>query len=238
MSTKDGVTWSPLTTYGDDMGNVWNTHSFWRIKERDGVYWSAAYMDGDKSVTMFSSTDGIVWNKGADVYTKAEDTPLETELTFMPSGKLLALVRTDGTSDELLGTKGRLRTQICWADPPYDSFSCPDEFNGQRLDGPLSFFHDGRLFVVARRHLGEDGRKRTTLFEITGELEGGKLDIKEWGDLPSAGDTSYAGVADIDADHALLTWYSGDLEKDEGWLFGMLAPTDIWQGTIAFPKLK
>ena len=237
MSSKDGVTWTPLETYTDGAGTVWNTHSFWRIREREGVYYSAAYKDGDQSVTLFSSTDGVVWQKGADVYAVAEDTPLETELTFMPSGKLLALVRMDGTSDELLGTQGRLRTKICWSDPPYDAFDCPDEFMGQRLDGPLSFFHDGRLFVVARRHLGMDGRKRTSLFEITGDLEGGKLEIKEWGDLPSAGDTSYAGVADIDEDHALLTWYAGDLELDEQWLFGMLAPTDIWQGTVDFTKL-
>ncbi len=238
MSSKDGVTWSALTTYGDGLGTDWNTHSFWRIRERDGVYYSAAYLDGDQSVTLFSSTDGVHWGTGADVYTVSEDTPLETELTVLPSGKLLALVRMDGTEEELLGSHGRLRTKICWSDPPYDSFSCPDEFTGQRLDGPLTFFHDGRLFVVARRHLGADGRKRTALFEITGDLEGGKLEIKEWGDFPSAGDTSYAGFADVDATHGLVTWYSGELEKDEDWLFGMLDPTDIWQGTIDFTKLK
>lgn len=237
MST-DGKTWSPLVTYSDGMGTEWNTHSFWRIKERDGVYYSAAYLDGDLSVTLFSSTDGVTWAKGPDVYTVSEDTPLETELTFMPSGKMLALVRMDGTDDELLGDVGRLRTKICWSDPPYDSFDCPAELEDQRLDGPLSFFHDGRLFVVARKHLGKNDRKRTSLFEITGELEGGPLSIKEWGELPSAGDTSYAGVADIDATRVLLTWYSGDLEKDEGWIFGMLSRTDIWQGTVDFSKLE
>jgi hypothetical protein len=72
------------------------------------------------------------------VYGASEDTPLETELVFTPSGKLLALVRMDGAGDELLGDVGRLRTKVCWADAPYATFTCPDELVGQRLDGPLS----------------------------------------------------------------------------------------------------
>jgi len=83
----------------------------------------------------------------------------------MPSGKLLALVRMDGTDAELLGDMGRLRTKICWAD------------------------------------------------------------------------TSYAGVATIDADHSLLSWYSGNLQKDEAWVTAMFDITDIWQGTLDFTKL-
>jgi hypothetical protein len=231
-SSADGVTWSDLAAIGPEM---W---SYWRIKEQAGVFYTAAYADGDKSVSMFSSTDGVTWTQGGQVYGISADTPLETELTFMPSGKLLALVRTDGNDDELLGNVGRLRTQICWSDPPYATFTCPDVFMGQRLDGPLSFFHDGRLFVIARKHLGANDKKRTALFEITGDFEGGALAIKEWGELPSAGDTSYAGIAPIDDGHALVTWYSGNLELDEGWALGIFDITDIWQGTIDFSKLK
>lgn len=230
--SDDGVTWTDLTPIAP------NTWSLWRIKQQAGVHYSAAYEDGDKSVYLFSSTDGVSWTKGAAVYTIAEDTPLETELTFMPSGKLLALVRMDGTDEELLGDMGRLRTKVCWSDPPYASFDCPATLDGQRLDGPLTFFHDGRLFAVARKHIA-DQRKRTALFEITGDYaNGGDIAIKEWGELPSAGDTSYAGVADIDADRALVTWYSGNIDKDAAWLFAMLDVTDIWQATIDFSKLK
>jgi hypothetical protein len=240
-SSADGMTWSPLAPITDGTTTTWHTHSFWRIKEQGGVYYSAAYLDGDQSVTLFSSTDGVAWTKGADVYTISANTPLETELTFMPSGKLLALVRTDGSDAQLLGNDGGLQTQICWADPPYSSFSCPTAFMGYRLDGPLSFFHDGRLFVVARKHLAPaymgDCRKRTAVYEIQGTLEGGPITLKEWGELPSAGDTSYAGVATIDADHSLVSWYSGNLAKDESWVTAMFDITDIWQGTIDFTKL-
>jgi hypothetical protein len=245
--SADGVTWSPLAPITDGMGTTWNTHSLWRIKEQGGVYYSAAYLDGDLSVTLFSSTDGINWTKGGDVYTVSADTPLETELTFMPSGKLLALVRMDGTDAQLLGNVPPLRTKVCWADPPYGTFSCPQEFTGQRLDGPLSFFHGSRLFVIARKHFVAppddagvyiEDRKRTSLYEITGTLEGGPLSIKEWGELPSAGDTSYAGIATIDADHSLVSWYSSDLGKDPAWSAAILLPSDIWTGTIDFTKLQ
>jgi hypothetical protein len=239
--SADGVTWTPLAPITDGATTTWDTHSLWRIKEQGGVYYSAAYLDGDQSVTLFSSKDGVTWAKGADVFTVSALTPLETELTFMPSGKLLALVRTDGDDAQLLGCDGGLQTQVCWADPPYASFSCGAPLMGVRLDGPLSFFHDGRLFVVARDQLTPtyvgDCRKRTALYEITGTLEGGPIGITKWGDFPSAGDTSYAGVATIDADHALVSWYSGNLAKDESWATAMFDITDIWQGTIDFTKI-
>ena len=46
-----------------------NTWSFWRIQAHAGVEYTAAYEDGDKSVALFSSTDGLHWDRGADIYT-------------------------------------------------------------------------------------------------------------------------------------------------------------------------
>lgn len=232
--TSDGVTWAPMQPIAPV------TWSFWRVKEQSGSYFSAAYEDGDKSVVLFSSTDGVAWTKGAVIWDVAADTPLETELQFLPSGKLLALVRMDGNDTEYLGDAGRLRTKVCWASPPYAAFDCSNQIDGQRLDGPISFLWNGRLFVVARKHLQGTGRKRTSLFELMGDLTngGGALTIKEWGEIPSAGDTSYAGVAFPDPNHALITWYSGDLAQDRSWVTAMFDLTDIWQGTIDLTKLK
>jgi hypothetical protein len=232
MHSSDGVTWSASQPIGP------HAQSFWRVRSMNGTYYSAAYQDGDQSVTLFSSTDGLAWTAGASVYSVSADTPLETELTFMPSGKLMALVRTDGTDQELLGDQGRLRTQVCWSDPPYSQFGCTQVLDGQRLDGPLTFFWKNRLFVVARKHLQGTGKKRTSLFELTGNFEGGPLAIKEWGEIPSAGDTSYAGVAMIDDTHALVSWYSGDLELDRPWVLAMFDLTDIWHGVIDLSKLQ
>jgi hypothetical protein len=58
------------------------------------------------------------------------------------------------------------------------------------------------------------------------------LAAKWWGDLPSAGDTAYAGVAFTDASHARVVWYAGDVAADVDWYVSMLGPTNIWLGTI------
>src|SRR5262249_19629982 len=144
---------------------------FWRVVERGGRYYSAAYEDGDLRVVLYRSNDGEHWTAGPEIYGVSADTPLETELSFTPAKRMLALVRMDGTDSELLGNQGRLRTKVCWAKKPYDSFACPQELNGVRLDGPVAFHWKNRLFVIARKHLaGPEVRKRTALYEITGNL--------------------------------------------------------------------
>ncbi|HWE26347.1 MAG TPA: hypothetical protein VHB97_00015 [Polyangia bacterium] len=232
--------WSELGPHG------W---SFWRLKQAPTGEWlTAAYQDGDRSVVLYRSVDGVSFSAGATIYDDASQTPLETELTFFPSGRLLALVRTDGSDAEITGDAG-VRTVVCWADPPYASIVCPQVLDGVRLDGPLTFFWHDRLFVIARKHLGADGRKRTALYELGGTLDGGTLDggtldgggtltIREWGELPSAGDTSYAGAAPLPDGRVLATWYSGDVASDDTWLLGMYAATDIWQATLDLGRLK
>jgi hypothetical protein len=231
-SSTDGSNWTPLAEIGP---HGW---SFWRLKQVAGEWLSAAYQDGDKSVVLYRSSDGVNFTRGADVYTVSADTPLETELTLMPSGRLMALVRVDGTDTELLGQEGRLRTIVCWADAPYATFDCSQTLDGVRLDGPLTFWWKSRLFSIARKHLGADGRKRTALFEFGGTLDGGPLSVREWHELPSAGDTSYAGAALLPDGRVLATWYSGDILADDTWYLGMYAATDIWQATIDLSKLK
>jgi hypothetical protein len=231
-TSSDGTTWTPLTPV------VTGGWGCWRVKENQGTYFSAAYQDGDKSVVLYSSKDGRAWTAGPLVYGVVADTPSETELTFMPSGHLLALVRMDGVASELLGDEGRLRTKVCWSLPPYDKFDCPDEITGQRLDGPLSFFWESRLFVIARKHLQGTGKKRTALFEITGNLAGGPIALVERGELPSAGDTSYAGIAALGGGRYVTAWYSGDLVQDRPWILGMVDLTDIWKATLDLTRLN
>src|SRR5215470_15966837 len=102
LHSPDGASWS----YAADLGpEGWG---FWRVVQHEGVYYSAAYQDGDLQVVLYRSTDGMTFTAGPTIYDVAADTPLETELIFVPSGKLLALVRMDGTDEELLGDRGRL----------------------------------------------------------------------------------------------------------------------------------
>jgi hypothetical protein len=233
MRSKDGRHWSRPRPIGP-LG--WG---FWRVVEHDGVYYSAAYEDGDLQVVLYRSTDGRRWQAGPQIYGVSADTPLEAELAFSPSGKrMLALVRMDGNDFELFGNRGRLRTKVCWAKRPYRSFSCPQELEGVRLDGAVAFYWGERLFVIARKHLpGPETRKRTALYEITGDLEGGPIGIREWGELPSAGDTSYAGVARIAGPRFLATWYSSPPAGDPSWFEGFGGQTDIWRAKLDLSRL-
>ncbi len=235
-TSTDGKTWTPLTAMGP-LGQ-----SFWRIKKApDGNYYNAAYEDADQAVTLYSSPDGVTWTRGATVWSAAADTPLETEIEFLPKGKMLLLVRMDGDPDKAeyldpAAPGARQRTKVCWASPPYSKVDCPQELTNARLDGPVSFQWKGRLFVLARSHLAAV-KKRTSLFELSGDLDGGPLTLKNWGDLPSAGDTAYAGVAPVDANRFLVTWYSSDVGDDPNWLYGMAGLTDVWQGTLDLSRL-
>src|SRR5205807_957097 len=128
--------------------------------------------------------------------------------------------------------------KVCSAAAPYTSFSCPTEIAGQRLDGPAAFFYQDRLFVVAREHLQAQRRKRTALFELVGDAEAGALSARVWGELPSAGDTAYAGVVGLDEGRVLLSWYSSNLDQDPNWVIGILDATDIWLGTLDLGRLR
>jgi hypothetical protein len=208
--------------------------SFWRVVEHAGMYYSAAYEDGDLRVVLYRSTNGIRWRAGPEVYGVSADSPSETELALPPTGRqMLALVRMDGNNFDLLGYQGPLRTKVCWSSPPFTRFRCPQTLDGVRLDGAVAFFWGRRLYVIARKHLrGPEIRKRTALYEITGNLNGGPIRIRDWGEFPSAGDTSYAGVVPLGGPRYLVSWYSSPLANDPSWLTGFGGPTNIWEATI------
>jgi hypothetical protein len=233
MHSKDGKNWTRPSPIGP---LEWG---LWRVVEHDGVYYSAAYQDGDLRVVLYRSKDGRSWKAGPQIYGVSEDTPLETELVFSPSGRyMLGLVRMDGTDEDLLGDQGRLRTKVCWAKEPFRSFRCPQELTGVRLDGAVAFYWEGRLFVIARKHLPNSGiRKRTALYEITGDFEGGPLKIREWGEFPSAGDTSYAGIARTGDSTFLTTWYTSPPADDSSWIEGLSGPTEIWRAALDLARL-
>ncbi len=72
---------------------------------------------------------------------------------------------------------------------------------------------------------------------MTGNLDGGPLDVVKRGELPSAGDTSYAGVAGIGRGRFLVSWYSSDVQEDPSWLVGLFAPSDIWLAALDLRRL-
>lgn len=219
--STDGVTWStPTRIYDEKWG-------FWRYAEHGGLLYATGYDDGDTQVGLFSTADGVAWQKVSLIYDSEPDVPSEAELRFF-GDTAVSLVRLDnGTS---LLSEGH--TAVCVATPPYASFDCGRVLD-KRLDGPYWFEHAGRQFVMARKHL-DSGRKRTALYEIVGDLVDAKaaISLRELHEFKSAGDTAYVGVLPIVDDQFLVSWYSGDVAKDELWFDGMLHPSDIWMAWV------
>lgn len=110
-----------------------------------------------------------------------------------------------------------------------------------RLDGPCLFPHNGRVYAIGRRQvtraplIAESGgfysRKRTSIFLV--EPEG----LTWLTDLPSAGDTSYAGIV-IRGDDLYASYYTSDVDRDDPWVLGMLRPTSIHMAKVELRALE
>ena len=226
--TNDGVAWTtPVRVYDETWG-------FWRFVKHDGTWFATGYNDGDVKVGFFESTDGIHWKQDSLIYDSEPDVPSEAELHFY-GDTAVSLVRLD--NGPTLVDNGH--TAICVANKPWTSWSCERTLN-TRLDGPNWFTtEDGRQIVIARKHL-PDGRKRTAVYELNGDLTdpGASVDLVELAELKSAGDTSYVGVLPLENNQYLVSWYSSTLADDPIWLEGMVAPSDIWLAWLDFDKLK
>ena len=166
------------------------------------------------------------WRRGPQIYGVSKDTPLETELVFSPSGKrMLALVRLDGDDSELLGGNDHLRTKVCWATPALQALLLPADAErcaARRPGGVLL----GRAPVRGRAQAPLRGGRcasapRSTSYAGTSRAV--RCAIHEWGELPSAGDTSYAGIAPLGGSRFLVTWYSSPPAQDQSWLDGFRA---------------
>jgi hypothetical protein len=223
LESSDGRSWTSLNMVGE------RGFSFWRPLFDGATAWVAGYEDGARSVVLFSSTDGKAWTRSATIFSDAADTPLETELVRLDT-KLLAIMRLGGSDAELSGDQGRLRTRFCFADAPYASFTCP-VLEGHRLDAPLAFENHGRRFAIARKHLQGTGTKRTAVYELL-RADAGLAEIKEWGLLPSSGDTSYAGAVRLSDGRWIISWHSSDVERDDPWSSARNGPTAVWTAAL------
>jgi len=56
-------------------------------------------------------------------------------------------------------------------------------------------------------------------------------------DLPSAGDTSYAGLVQ-QGDDLYVDYYTSDVNRDWFWLIGMVSPSEIRMARVNLPALE
>jgi hypothetical protein len=225
-TSDDGVAWTPFEPVGPA---GW---LFWRPKTRDGAAWYVpAYWHEHGASILLRSEDGRSWTQVSEIH--RGDGNDETAIEFLPDGRMLATARLEVTPDSLLGNAGA-STLIAVASPPYERWTTVHS-RVTRLDGPVLFAHAGHVFAVARHQPGPRGpltrlgsslsRKRTALYRVEPDR------LVYLSDLPSAGDTSYAGA--VLREGALwIDYYTSRIDRDYPWLLGMFRPTAIRMARI------
>lgn len=221
-TSADAVDWTPFESVGPE---GW---LFWRPKSPDGgaTWYVPAYRQEHGKSILLRSVDGREWQRVSTIYRgKGND---ETAIEFLPDGRLLATARLEVEPDSLLGHR-EAATAIAVASPPYQDWRV-HESQVTRLDGPALFRIDEELFAIGRhqpeprrglfRLGGVFSRKRTAVYRVEPER------LVWLSDLPSAGDTSYAGVV-LRNGYVHVSYYTSRIDRDYPWLLGMFLPTDI-----------
>ncbi|HSJ98925.1 MAG TPA: sialidase family protein [Myxococcota bacterium] len=221
-TSDDAVTWTPFEPVGPE---GW---LFWRPKSPDGgaTWYVAAYWKEHGESILLRSSDGRSWQRVSTIH--RGDGNDETAIEFLPDGRLLATARLEVTPDTVLGHPDAA-TAIAVAEPPYTEWRSARS-QVTRLDGPALFRIDDLLFAVARHQPEPRGwptrlggvlsRKRTALYRVEPER------LVHLTDLPSAGDTSYAGVVQRSGD-LFVDYYTSRIDRDFPWLLGMFLPSEI-----------
>jgi len=237
--TEDGKDWTPLELVPGVDGWL-----FWRPKTQDGItFYNSAYWYHHNKAVLLKSTDGINWEIISTINEGERND--ETEIIFLPDGRLLATARLEYDESWLEGVLGDVRgsTLITVSEPPYIEWTELTQSKVTRLDGPYLFLYNDRVYGIGRFQpdLGKSGpltpqgsalsRKRTSIFEVR---ENGLAYLT---DLPSNGDTSYVGLV-IDGDYAYASYYTSPLNHDYGWILGMFSPTSVRMAKIDLKAME
>lgn len=230
-TSEDGLRWSQIREL-EPKGWL-----FWQPKSHDGETWyvTAYWHEHGKSM-LLRSRDGIQWDKVSDIHDG--DRNDETALEFMDDGRMLVTARLEGERAWHQGSPDAA-TLLAVAGPPYTTWT-KTVSKTTRLDGPVLFRHGGRIYAVGRfdpegydswyHHSSLFGRKRTAIYEVREDA------LIRLSDLPSAGDTAYAGVALTDG-FLYVSYYSSDIERDYPWYLGLVTDSNVLMARIPLERL-
>jgi hypothetical protein len=230
--SADGISWSPFV---EIQPTDW---LLGRPKSPNGVTWfvSAHWREFNR-VALLKSADGEHWNLHSIV---AERPGLdETALEFLPDGRLLVAIRYEAGGG-LLGSP-QAGTLLVTSELPYDRWSEPVLSQVTRLDSPNLVPYNGNLLGVGRFQpivkspFGQPGsilsRKRTALFRVNEQK------LTHLTDLPSRGDTAYAGVV-VHGEYLYISYYTNAPRADPPWIVGMFRPTQVQITKIPLSALE
>lgn len=233
-SSKDGVNWHSIKSIGH---GGW---LFWRPKTSDNITWYLpAYWWQHGTSQLLRSTDGLNWTEVGPIHESPSipgDFNDETAIEFLPDGRMISTARIE-VGQDLTGHKEG-HTLISVSQPPYTQWSA-QKSDVTRLDGPYLFSYGNKTFAIGRQHdentfptnVGSIlSRYRTAVYQV---LEDKLVHLS---DLPSAGDTSYAGVVLKDG-FAYVSYYTNPINRDYPWIMGMLSESDIRIAKIPLDRL-
>ena len=232
-ASSNGQTWSSFADVGEPGWLLWEPKTF------DGETWYAtAYWHEHGRSALFKSVDGLAWERVSAIH--EGDRNDETANDFLPDGRMLVTARLEGDDRAWHQGSKNAATLLAVAEPPYTEWATTRSLT-TRLDGPALFRYNGRVYAVGRydpegreKWYGMSsllGRKRTAVYEVRPDA------LIYLSDLPSAGDTSYAGVV-IHGEDAYISYYSSDTERDYAWLLGALLPSDILMARVPLARLE
>lgn len=235
-NSSDGVTWSAWKDLKGDASEGW---LFWRPKTNDDTNWYVPAYWWDHGISLLlNSTDGITWTNISEIY--RGETNDETAIEFYPNGTMICTARLEGVTDITLIGDATGSTLISVANAPYTTWTHIKSIL-TRLDGPYLFEYNNRVYAVGRyepdfrggfTNIGSFfGRKRTSLFIVE------PTRLVYLSDLPSAGDTAYAGVV-MKAGFIYINYYTSDIKRDWPWIVGVISPSDIRMAKIQLSKLE
>ncbi|MCB1154023.1 hypothetical protein KDL45_10270 [bacterium] len=235
----------------------------WRTKAIDGVPYMIAYEGGGSiydfvgdpepiKVHWLTTEDGYDWSAvDPEHEVVLEGGNSETDWVFLDDGSLVAVTRNEAGDEFGWGSK------ICRADADnLGDWQCAGD--PKKYDSPLVFrTQDNRVFLIGRRNVTEDGLYDLGRDDLSETLQGIYYELAYWVkpkrcslwsvdpetlsvdfvlDLPSSGDTCFAGIIDYGDDtFEVYNYTSPPTQGDLWWIQGQLAPTFIYRLTLTIP---
>ncbi len=233
----------------------------WRTKVERGTPYMVAYVGGEHiydftgkplSIELLTTRDGLAWTapEGQDAVV-SRGGGSETDFTITDDGTLYAVIRNEAGDETGFGSK------ICKAAPgKLGAWSCKND--PRKYDSPLVFRVDDEVYLIGRRNVTESGaydlQKREGTIpaqELVNQLDyrGKPKRCSLWRyvkgedrmayvlDLPSKGDTCFAGITDGATPSERIVYnYSSPVDSpdDPAWGKGQIGPTNIYRHVLRF----
>lgn len=224
----------------------------WRIRQLGERFVLTSYRGAERMYSLRPADTVVELRFSDDLRTWSEPMPIhvggtECELVELPDGNYFGVTRNEGPShfgsDVLYGRS-------------FDALSRRPV--APKLDSPYLFMWDGEPWLIARRSLSRSGRYGIAPHRIPGtiairvnqlawslsrkrsalwRLDPDRSSVKWVADLPSRGDTSFAGVIERSDGSLLVADYtSPESSGDPVWVAGQLQPTVIQLLAISRPR--